>query len=409
MLKAYLSNIFMILSTWWEYTFLFFMTIYLSKHPYGLMISSIFFAMDAIIRIFFATRVALFIQQINQRKRLLINLYVSVAKVILMIILPIIIINNYVLLIIWVAVVAFLDNSAGYLRYYIRYDYEKNKHITITRYSTMNALGRRGGIAIGSVIAFNLNNNITSITITLISFAVLGFIGAYLLNSYAIQYGSINDAMVTTQPSYKTKITTSILKSDPTYKLVLILMMLILFINLCFGGLGILFSHIVIDYKLFITAGINFITLFYIGYIISNLYGLFFPLRIEVLQINQLKNLFYISVFSISFFCIILWMCRFSNMVMHSIALPFGFIYGISLLIFNVLNMRIIKGTNQTYFAAKIDASGRFGYVIAQMLIGLALDSNISAISVILYIGICSIIIFTVYSIYQTARFHDTK
>lgn len=377
------------LSASYEWILILFFTFNVIEHEYGGMLSALAFLSGSVNRILFVKIIAKQLQNFTEKYKLYISLMIRIVIIILFLFIPKISFNIYYLLTcIYIVNLAMLVD--GYAIFNIKYQYDKDNLISLNRYASLFNLGKRGSVAIGSLLAVYLSNW-ESLSYCLSIFGLLGVM-AIIINLIIFKKYSKDHKENSNETLFSTNLLNSAVRFASTY---------LFSMNLFFGSLALLLSRAVTQYDLSTSTGFSILTTFYIGFISFNIIAIFSDKKIQVFYTP--KNIIFcayllaISILSMSFrindFYYVVFLSIFG-----------GLFYGFTLLGFSVVTLKLIKGKVAPVLFSKIDTYGRIGFFISFFIMGLLTDLNIETYQLFTLIGISGVI-----GMFFTNKMSNTK
>lgn len=394
---AYLIVISRLFDVSWEWLFLFFCAFSFVNLPNGGTLTALIFINCALTRAIFSRKIAVITQKMQNKLRLTISIYCRSLSVFAFALLPVIF-SHFYLLFLWVIAISILFILDEYLTFGLRYVFNDKKYISITRFNSIFNLGKRGSIAISSVVAYMLGaNNWYGLSYIFIFFAVFGLLISLVTRAY---FGNIaSDKFENDKKVLEAKKT--FIFSGIEYNERWLLPIYLFLMNLFFSSIALLFSRAVLEYKLVIFGGVNIITFFYSGFVVFNIFALFFDDFFEKLYKTRHLMDCYLFTVLMSF---IIYLFRDHLVLCFSSVLVFGMIYGFTLSCFFSLTAVLIRGKEQNRLYATIDVSGRIGMVISQLVTGLLLDYHYNPLSIMQGYALLALSMAVIFIIFHSQK-----
>jgi hypothetical protein len=388
LIKYYLSIFFEIIYQSWEWLFVFTVAFFISTLEHGGLISGVLFFTSSVCRIIFAKKISSFLVNFNDKKLFKYSIILRLILCFFSLLIYLFNFVSYYLIIFWMFITSFIYIVDGYAVTNFRYIWNADGKLNFSKISSFLNIGKRGGIALVSIVAFYLEKGNWGVLALLVFFLFL--CGLF---SSIIMFYSLNDNIEKYTNSVRGSSEIKILSVKKFAALMLML-------NLFFGAGSLLIIRIFESYKISIF-NTNILTIFYISFIAVNLISITYSRLFEKFSSLKLIHLSYllVSILSIGYYFFVGFPKVFSILV-----LLFGGIYAIqTIFIFNEIS-KLIFGENSIKYKADIDFMGKVGFILSNVLTGLFLDYGFKAESLFLFYGFLAILCFTLYYIYFGVR-----
>lgn len=378
MKKAYLILLLQMIFSGWEWLFLLFCIFSFTSINYGATYSGCLFLANSVIRITCGKYLALVTARIGDVNCIKFSLLSRITLLFGILLIPTIA-DNLFYLIIWTILINVIYVFDSYACFHLNYYFSDAQHLSLIRSYTITNLGKRGVIALASVVALQLG---PSNWLALSFICALLIVAGILASLISLVY--INDNFTQKKISAPGKIEEIGIEN----RLVLLMSIFIFLMNLFFSSGSLLFARITYEYG-FSFHSINLITIFYIGFITVNIACLIAERNFE--KFFQIKNLFFPYVVS-AIICTLFFLFKENIAICFMLSVAWGSIYGLSLNITSTLITKMVRGKNQTLLFSKIDCLGRLGFILSQIITGFLLDSSFEPFKLLGQYGLTSII-----------------
>ncbi|MEM4989320.1 hypothetical protein V8G57_18180 [Collimonas sp. H4R21] len=386
-LPGYCLLSFEVIYTAWEWMFLLAAAFFLTSIEHGGLISSILFFTTAGVRVLGAKRIAAEIANRSIIAKFSLALIARFGLFILALCLFFLKDAPNYIWIVWMILAAILFISDGYASIDFRYILSQNEHFSFGRIGSFLNIGKRGTIAITSLIALQIPSG---------DWRTLG-----LILCVPIFFGIVSMAwllfFVNTNPFLLLERQTSVSEKSTeiwrTGKEVRALALYLFAFNLFFGANGLMVIKAITSYKLELYA-INPLTIFYASFVFTNVVTMIYPKLAE--RFSDWRSICLLYILTAGF-CIGYWGLR-NNVFMFMVAaLCFGMAYALQTTCVFVKLYKEIKGNNQANHLARIDTVSKLGFIVSQLSVGLLLDAGFDPLLLSATFGLASVIALGIY------------
>lgn len=376
--------------TAWEWLFLFSAAYFLASVEHGGLLASMLFFTISVVRIAYSRFVAKRIEVLPRPRRLKVALLSRAGLALLAGALWALGMPHPYLLLVWMLAAGALYVTDMYCSLDLRYLLAENPHFSFARISSITNIGRRGVIAVASVVPLLIPAGEWH---TLGMVLLIPMLSGVLSMSRLLVHAGDEAAAKPAAPAAAAAPTANPQRERDA----LVLTLYMLGFNLFFGSNALAIIRAIELHAIQFHA-VNPLTAFYTAFVLTNVLLLLRPKIAE--RLSSWASLGWQFLLS-GLCCVDYWAAGSSVPAFFSVAVLFGTLYAVQMTCLYVQISTAVRSGGQASTMARIDSWGRIGFVVSQLAVGLLLDTKIDPLVVSALFGGAAVVALGAYVGYR--------